>query len=150
LIQRLEAANIERTGRALAAERGLSWRPVIPGSHVIGQLVGSTQLSSGRFAMIESFSGDGGLGFSLVPWQPVLDKRIGSTSPASPCRAAELTGHSHGREGWGCERRASLACLKASRPGQRHPVKAGAFRTTASRLAALTGCRRPSRGLPSR
>jgi len=27
--------------------------------------------------MIESFGGDGGLGFSLVPWQPVLDKRIG-------------------------------------------------------------------------
>jgi hypothetical protein len=77
LIQRLEAADIERAGKALAAERGLQWRPVVPGSHVTGQLVGSTQLSSGRFAMIESFSGDGGLGFSLVPWQPVLDKRIG-------------------------------------------------------------------------
>jgi len=36
-----------------------------------------TQLSSGLFAMIETLSGDGGLGFSLVPWQPVLDKRIG-------------------------------------------------------------------------
>jgi hypothetical protein len=77
LIQRLEAADIERTGRALAAERGSQWRPAVPGNHVSGQLVGSTQLSSGRFAMIESFSGDGGLGFSLVPWQPVLDKRIG-------------------------------------------------------------------------
>jgi hypothetical protein len=77
LIQRLEAADIERAGKALAAERGLQWRPSVPGSHVSGQLVGSTQLSSGRFAMIESFSGDGGLGFSLVPWQPVLDKRIG-------------------------------------------------------------------------
>jgi Protein of unknown function (DUF3363) len=38
---------------------------------------GFTQLSSGRFAIIETLSGDGGLGFSLVPWQPVLDKRIG-------------------------------------------------------------------------
>jgi len=27
--------------------------------------------------MIESFGGDGGLGFSLVPWQAVLDNRIG-------------------------------------------------------------------------
>jgi hypothetical protein len=27
--------------------------------------------------MIESFSGDGGLGFSLVPRQPVLDRHIG-------------------------------------------------------------------------
>lgn len=77
LVQRLEAVDIERAGKALAAERGLQWRPVVPGGHVTGQLVGSTRLSGGLFAMIESFGGDGGLGFSLVPWQPVLDKRIG-------------------------------------------------------------------------
>jgi type IV secretory pathway VirD2 relaxase len=77
LIQRLEAANIERAGKALAAQRGLPWQPVAPGTHVSGQLIGSTQLSSGRFAIIETLSGDAGLGFSLVPWQPVLDKRIG-------------------------------------------------------------------------
>jgi hypothetical protein len=39
---------------------------------VSGTLVGSTQLASGRFAMI-----DDGIGFQLAPWQPVLDKRIG-------------------------------------------------------------------------
>ena len=77
LIQRLEATDIERTGKALAAERGLPWQPTLPGNYIRGQLLGSTQLSSGRFAMIESFSGDGGLGFSLVPWQPMLDRRIG-------------------------------------------------------------------------
>jgi type IV secretory pathway VirD2 relaxase len=77
LIQRLEVADIERAGKALAAERGLQWRPAVLGNYVTGQLVGSTQLSSGRYAMIETFSGDGGLGFSLVPWQSVLDKRIG-------------------------------------------------------------------------
>jgi hypothetical protein len=77
LIQRLEVADIERAGKALAAERGLQWRPAFLGNYVTGQLVGSTQLSSGRYAMIETFSGDGGLGFSLVPWQSVLDKRIG-------------------------------------------------------------------------
>jgi len=48
-------------------------------------LVGSTQLASGRFAMIETFSGDGGLGFSLVPWQPVLDQRIGRHVTGSMC-----------------------------------------------------------------
>jgi hypothetical protein len=74
LIQRLEAADIERAGKALAAERGLQWRPAALGNYVTGQLVGSMQLSSGRFAMIESFNGDGGLGFSLVPWQPVLEQ----------------------------------------------------------------------------
>src|SRR6266851_3857157 len=78
---------------------------------------------------------------------PCSTSASGNTSRASPCRAAELTGHSHGREGWGCEWRPSLACLRPSRPDQRHPVKAGACRATASRLAALTGSRRPGRGL---
>ena len=72
LIQRLEAADIERTGKALAAERGRQWQPTVPGNYVSGQLVGSTQLSSGRFAMI-----DDGLGFSLVPWRPTLEQHIG-------------------------------------------------------------------------
>jgi hypothetical protein len=35
-------------------------------------LVGSAQLSSGRFAMV-----DDGLGFSLVPWRPALEQHIG-------------------------------------------------------------------------
>lgn len=72
LVERLEARDIERAGKALAAERGREWRPVLPGAPVNGQLVGSTQLSSGRFAMI-----DDGLGFSLVPWRPALEQRIG-------------------------------------------------------------------------
>lgn len=72
LVPRLEARDIERAGRALAAERGREWRTVAPGSPISGQLVGSTQLASGRFAMI-----DDGLGFSLVPWRPVLEHRVG-------------------------------------------------------------------------
>jgi hypothetical protein len=35
-------------------------------------LISSAQLASGRFAMI-----DDGLGFSLVPWRPVIEKEIG-------------------------------------------------------------------------
>jgi hypothetical protein len=72
LIQRLEAGDVERSGKALAAERGREWRPAIPGNYVTGQLVGSTRLSSGRFAMV-----DDGLGFSLVPWRPALEQHIG-------------------------------------------------------------------------
>jgi hypothetical protein len=55
-----------------AADRGREWQPAIPGNHVAGTLVGSTQLSSGRFAMI-----DDGLGFSLVPWRPALEQHVG-------------------------------------------------------------------------
>jgi hypothetical protein len=72
LIQRLEVREVERAGSALAAARGREWRATVPGNYVSGQLVGSTQLSSGRFAMI-----DDGLGFSLVPWRPVLEEHIG-------------------------------------------------------------------------
>jgi hypothetical protein len=75
----------------------------------------------------------------------------GSTSRVLPCQAAELTGSFTRREDWGCNRtrKPFLYCLKTSMPDQRHPVKAVAFRATASRLAALTGCRRPGEGLPS-
>jgi hypothetical protein len=62
---------VERAGRELAAERGLAFAPVQVGQAVRGKLLGSTQLASGRFAMI-----DNGLGFSLVPWQPVLENKI--------------------------------------------------------------------------
>jgi type IV secretory pathway VirD2 relaxase len=76
-IANLERAEIARVGRAMAGERGLTFQQTKAGEYVGGKLVGSTQLASGRFAMIENLTGDGGLGFSLVPWQPVLDKRIG-------------------------------------------------------------------------
>jgi type IV secretory pathway VirD2 relaxase len=72
VVQRLEARDVERTGRALAAERGRAWQPALPGTHVAGTLVGSTQLASGRFAML-----DDGLGFSLVPWRPTLEEHVG-------------------------------------------------------------------------
>ena len=61
----------------MATERGLTFQEAKAGEYVSGKLIGSTQLTSGRFAMIESFSGDGGFQFSLVPWQQVLDKSIG-------------------------------------------------------------------------
>jgi type IV secretory pathway VirD2 relaxase len=77
LVATLERAEITRVGQAMAIARGLTFRPAQAGDYVSGTLVGSTALASGRFAMIEAFSDDGGLGFSLVPWQPVLDKRIG-------------------------------------------------------------------------
>lgn len=68
----LERREVERIGKALAAERGRNWEPAQTGNYVAGTLVGSTQLASGRFAMI-----DDGLGFSLVPWSPPLEKQLG-------------------------------------------------------------------------
>ncbi|HTE84814.1 MAG TPA: DUF3363 domain-containing protein, partial [Dehalococcoidia bacterium] len=71
LINNLEHAEMNRVGKAMAAERGLKFTTAKTGEYVSGTLVGSTQLASGRFAMIND-----GIGLQLVPWQPVLDKRI--------------------------------------------------------------------------
>jgi hypothetical protein len=71
-VANLERTEVTRVGKAMAAERGLTFTPAKTGEYVSGTLVGSAQLASGRFAMI-----DDGIGFQLVPWQPVLDKRIG-------------------------------------------------------------------------
>jgi len=56
----------------MARERGLTYVPANAGEYVGGRLAGIVSLVSGRFAMIEN-----GLGFQLVPWQPILEKRIG-------------------------------------------------------------------------
>lgn len=72
LLQRLERTEIDRVGRQMAADRGLSYMPSQPGEYVSGSLKGGVNLASGRFAML-----DDGIGFQLVPWQPALDQRIG-------------------------------------------------------------------------
>ena len=61
----------------MASSRGRTFQPIQPGEYVSGTFVGSAHLASGRYAMLETVSGEGGLGFTLVPWQPVLDSRIG-------------------------------------------------------------------------
>ena len=60
------------SGHQMARDRGLAYMPANAGEYVSGRLAGVASLVSGRFAMI-----DNGLGFQLVPWQPLLEKRIG-------------------------------------------------------------------------
>lgn len=72
LIARLEQQEIARVGPEMAKARGLTFKPAEVGNYVSGTLVGAANLGSGKFAMI-----DDGLGFSLVPWQPVLEQRLG-------------------------------------------------------------------------
>ena len=79
LIAQLESAEINRVGKAFAAERGLDWQPTGTNDRVSGRLVGQAQLSSGRFAMI-----DNGLGFQLVPWNDSLSKRLGQQVDGIP------------------------------------------------------------------
>ena len=72
LLATLRDRDVVQVGRNLAAETGLDHRPVADGGKVGGVYRRSIMLASGRFAML-----DDGVGFSLVPWKPVLEQRLG-------------------------------------------------------------------------
>jgi hypothetical protein len=72
LLARLEQQEIARVGPELAKARGLIFKPTETGNYLSGTLIGTANLASGKFAMI-----DDGLGFSLVPWRPVLEQQLG-------------------------------------------------------------------------
>jgi len=72
LLSTLRDREIAETGRKLAGETGLEHRSVKDGDSVRGVVRRSVMLASGRFAVLED-----GVGFSLVPWKPVLEQRLG-------------------------------------------------------------------------
>jgi len=65
-------------GKALQAETGLVYRPLGEDGKASGVYQRSLMLASGRFAML-----DDGLGFSLVPWRPVIEPRLGQSMAAT-------------------------------------------------------------------
>ena len=77
LLATLRARDIEQAARAIEAESGLAHRPTADGQTVSGVYKRSVSLVSGRFAMLED-----GVGFSLVPWRPFIDKRVGQSMTA--------------------------------------------------------------------
>lgn len=72
LLDTLRRRELAAVGERLSAETGLPYHAVADGSSVAGTYRQRVSLSSGRYAMI-----DNGLGFSLVPWTPPLDRRLG-------------------------------------------------------------------------
>ena len=74
LLSTLRDREVAQAGRTLATEAGSEHRPVKDGDSVRGTYRRSVMLTSGRFAII-----DDGVGFSLVPWKPVLEQRVGQT-----------------------------------------------------------------------
>jgi type IV secretory pathway VirD2 relaxase len=85
LLEALQRQEVARIGCELAAQRGRAFHAIRDGQTVCGTLVGSAQLASGRFAMI-----DDGLGLSLVPWRPVIENKIGRQVMGVMC-AGEMT-----------------------------------------------------------
>jgi len=58
--------------KVIAAETGLEHKPTVDGRRVAGIYSRSVHLSSGRYAMLSD-----GNGFSLVPWRPLIEQRLG-------------------------------------------------------------------------
>lgn len=77
LIANLREQDLALAGKAREQQTGLTYCPVKDGEMAIGIYRGSLQLTSGRFAVL-----DQGTSFCLVPWRPVVEKRIGQTVSA--------------------------------------------------------------------
>jgi hypothetical protein len=72
LLDTLRRRELDGEGARLAAELNRPYRPTQSGNEVGGVYQRRLNLSSGRFAML-----DDGLGFSLVPWSPSLERQLG-------------------------------------------------------------------------
>ena len=72
LLGTLRSRELAQAAKNIGAETGLEHRPVADGQRVVGIYRRSVMLASGRYAML-----DDGKGFSLVPWTPVIEQRLG-------------------------------------------------------------------------
>ena len=72
LLDTLRRRELEATAGRIASSTGLAYHPAKEGEIVAGVYRRRVDLASGRFAMI-----DDGLGFSLVPWSPSLERHLG-------------------------------------------------------------------------
>lgn len=72
LLTTLRDRELATVGKALQDQTGQTYRPLQDGQQASGVYRQSIQLASGRFAML-----DDGMGFSLVPWRPVIEQRMG-------------------------------------------------------------------------
>jgi hypothetical protein len=72
LLSTLRDRELVATGKVIQDQTGLVHRPQRDGERANGIYRRSVQLASGRFAML-----DDGMGFSLVPWRPVIEQRLG-------------------------------------------------------------------------
>lgn len=78
LLGTLRNQELAQAAKDIAAETGLEHRPVSEGQPVVGIYRRNVTLASGRYAML-----DDGLGFSLVPWKPSIEQRLGQQIAAT-------------------------------------------------------------------
>ena len=78
LLERLKGRELDAAAAGLERSTGLTYRPAIDGVRVSGTYGQTVQLATGKFAML-----DDGVGFSLVPWRPILERRLGQSLSAT-------------------------------------------------------------------
>jgi len=72
LLATLRNKELAKVAEGITAETGLEHRQPAEGERISGIYRRSLMLASGRFAML-----DDGMAFSLVPWKPVIEQRLG-------------------------------------------------------------------------
>lgn len=72
LLATLRNRELTQVAEQVAAETGLTYRPLKEGQRVAGLYRRSVLLASGRYALLEDAKA-----FSLVPWKPVIEPRLG-------------------------------------------------------------------------
>jgi type IV secretory pathway VirD2 relaxase len=85
LLATLRDRELAEVGKVIQHQTGLLHRPLREGERANGIYRRSVLLASGRFAML-----DDGMGFSLVPWRPVVEQRLGQQVSAI-VRGASVT-----------------------------------------------------------
>ena len=77
LLATLRGRELTAAAQEISAQTGMQYRPAVEGRRISGIYRRSVQLASGRFALL-----DDGIGFSLVPWKPVIEQRLGQSVSA--------------------------------------------------------------------
>jgi hypothetical protein len=72
MLEKLRARELQRVARQLSRELGLGYAEAAPGDPIQGIYRRPVQVGSARMALIENSRE-----FTLVPWRPVLERRIG-------------------------------------------------------------------------
>ncbi len=72
LLATLRTRELTAVGKSIEADTHLTYRETRDGESIRGVYRRSLDLASGRFAML-----DDGIGFSLVPWRPVMEEHLG-------------------------------------------------------------------------
>ena len=80
LLAILRGRELAKAAQVISTKTGLVHRPVADGQRVAGIYRRSVMLASGRYAML-----DDGMEFSLVPWKPMIEKKLGQQITASMC-----------------------------------------------------------------